>query len=168
LLFPFQSVSDVIQQVVVHFMREHVKRIRQETSSEDSMDQNELEEPHDDDVVEITHLHQEDEAGSANTPRFFTQTWLLSPKCRKQKTIAAAMCMGLALLIVLFALTPVSRLFLGGSTPTVEPSTSYFGLDANPPWGSLSVDGKRVAEIATGAEEVGAAATAEAVADSIE
>ena len=27
------------------------------------MDQNELEEPHDDDVVEITHLHQDDEAG---------------------------------------------------------------------------------------------------------
>ena len=115
------------------------------------MDQNELEEPHDDDVVEITHLHQDDEAGSANTPRFFTQTWLLSPKYRKQKTIAAAMCMGLALLIVLFALTPVSRLFLGGSPPTVEPSTSYFGLDANPPWGSLSVDGKRVALFSRGA-----------------
>ena len=106
------------------------------------MDHNELEEPHDDDVVEITHLHQDDEAGSANTPRFFTQTWLLSPKYRKQKTIAAAMCMGLALLIVLFALTPVSRLFLGGS-----PSTSYFGLDANPPGDrclSTEVDSRNV------------------------
>jgi hypothetical protein len=115
------------------------------------MDQNELEEPQDDDVVEITNLNQDDEEGSANTPRFFTQTWLLSPKYRKQKTIAAAICMGLALLIVLFALTPVSRLFLRGSPPTVEPSTSYFGLDANPPWGSLSVDGKRVALFSRGA-----------------
>ena len=83
------------------------------------MDHNELEEPYDDDVVEITNLHQDDEEGSANTPRFFTQSWLLSPKYRKQKTIAAAMCMGLALLIVLFALAPVSRLFLRGSPPTV-------------------------------------------------
>ena len=97
------------------------------------MDHNELEEPHDDDVVEITNLHQDGEEGSANTPRYFTQTWLLSPKYRKQKTIATAVCMGLALLIVLFALTPVSRLFPRGSPPTVEPSTSYFGLDANPP-----------------------------------
>ena len=115
------------------------------------MDHNELEEPHDDDVVEITTLHQDDEEGSANTPRFITQTWLLSPKYRKQKTIAAAMCMGLALLIVLFAMTPVSRLFLRGSPSTVEPSISYFGLDANPPWGSLSVDGKRVALFSRGA-----------------
>src|SRR5712692_7098028 len=115
------------------------------------MDQNELEEPHDDFVVEITNLPQDDEAGSSNTLRFFTETWLLSPKYRKQKTIATAICMGLALLIVLFALTPVSRLFPRGSPPTVEPSTSYFGLDANPPWGSLSVDGKRVALFSRGA-----------------
>ena len=115
------------------------------------MDQNELEEPHDDDVVEITNLPQDDEAGSSNTPRFFMETWLLSPKYRKQKTIATAVCMGLALLIVLFALTPVSRLFPPGSSPTVEPSTYYFGLDANPPWGSLSVDGKRVALFSRGA-----------------
>ncbi len=115
------------------------------------MDQNELEEPHDDFVVEITNLPQDDEAGSSNTPRFFMETWLLSPKYRKQKTIATAVCMGLALLIVLFALTPVSRLFPRGSPPTVEPSTYYFGLDANPPWGSLSVDGKRVALFSRGA-----------------
>src|SRR5258708_27052377 len=115
------------------------------------MDQNELEEPHDDFVVEITNLPQDDEAGSSKTLRFFTETWLLSPKHRKQKTIATAICMGLALLIVLFALTPVSRLFPRGSPPTVEPSTSYFGLDANPPWGSLSVDGKRVALFSRGA-----------------
>ena len=44
------------------------------------MDQNELEEPHDDDVVEITNLNQDDEEGSSNTPRYFTQTWLLSPQ----------------------------------------------------------------------------------------
>ncbi len=115
------------------------------------MDQNELEEPQDDDVVEITNLNQDDEAGSSNTPRFFMETWLLSPKYRKQKTIATAVCMGLGLLIVLFALTPVSRLFPPGSPPTVEPSTYYFGLDANPPWGSLSVDGKRVALFSRGA-----------------
>ncbi len=114
------------------------------------MDQNELEEPPDD-VVEITNLNQDDEAGSSNTPRFFMETWLLSPKYRKQKTIATAVCMGLALLIVLFALTPVSRLFPRGSPPTVEPSTYYFGLDANPPWGLLSVDGKRVALFSRGA-----------------
>lgn len=115
------------------------------------MDQNELEEPQDDDVVEITNLNQDDEEGSSNTPRFFMETWLLSPKYRKQKTIATAVCMGLGLLIVLFALTPVSRLFPPGSPPTVEPSTYYFGLDANPPWGSLSVDGKRVALFSRGA-----------------
>lgn len=68
------------------------------------MDHNELEEPRDDDVVEITSL-----------------------------------------------LTPVNRLFLRGSPPTVKPSTYYFGLDANPPWGSLSVDGKRVALFSSGA-----------------
>src|SRR5215469_3991743 len=115
------------------------------------MDQNELEEPHDDFVVEITNLYQDDEEGSAKTPRFFIETWLLSPRYRKQKTMATAICVGLALLIVLFALTPVSRLFLRGSPPTVEPSTYYFGLDANPPWGSLSVDGKRVALFSRGA-----------------
>src|SRR5260370_11577651 len=115
------------------------------------MDQNELEEPHDDFVVEITNLPQDDEAGSSNTLRFFMETWLLSPKYRKQQAIATAVCMGLALLIVLFALTPISRLFPPGSPPTVEPSTYYFGLDANPPWGSLSVDGKRVALFSRGA-----------------
>jgi hypothetical protein len=115
------------------------------------MDQNELEEPHDDDVVEITNLPQDDEEGSSNTPCFFMETWLLSPKYRKQKTIATAVCMGLALLIVLFALTPVSRLFPPGSPPNIEASTYYFGLDANPPWGSLSVDGKRVALFSSGA-----------------
>src|SRR5258707_3892769 len=115
------------------------------------MDQNELEEPQDDDVVEITNLNQDDEAGSSNTRRFFMEPWLLSRKYRKQKTIATAVCMGLALLIVLFALTPVSRLFPRGSPPTVEPSTYYFGLDANPPWGLLSVDGKRVALFSRGA-----------------
>jgi hypothetical protein len=115
------------------------------------MDHNELEEPHDDFVVEIINLDQDGEEGSSRAPRFFMETWLLSPKSRKQKTIAAAICMGLALLIVLFAITPVSRLFLRGSPPTVEPSTYYFGLDANPPWGSLSVDGKRVALFSRGA-----------------
>jgi hypothetical protein len=115
------------------------------------MDENELEEPQDDFVVEITDLHQDDEEGLSTTPRFFMETWLLSPKYRKQKTIVAAICMGLVLLIVLFALTPVSRLFLRASPPTVEPSTYYFGLDANPPWGSLSVDGKRVALFPRGA-----------------
>jgi hypothetical protein len=115
------------------------------------MDQNELDEPPDDFAVGITDLPQDDEEGSATTPRFFMATWLRSPRYRKQKTIATAICMGLALLIVLLALTPVSRLFLGGSPPTVEPSTYYFGLDANPPWGSLSVDGKRVALFSRGA-----------------
>src|SRR6266849_9974336 len=108
-------------------MMEHVKRISHETSAEDGMDQNELEEPHDDFVVEITNLPQDDEEGSTNTPRFFMEPWLLSPKYRKHKTMAAAICIGLALLIVLFALTPGSRLFLRGSPPTVEPSPSYFG-----------------------------------------
>src|SRR5260221_8193387 len=126
-------------------------RIRHETSAEDNMDYNELEEPQDDDVVEITNLNQDGEEGSSNAPRFFMETRLLSHKYRKQKTIAAATCMGLVILIVLFATTPVNRLFLRGSPPTVEPSTFYFGLDANPPWGSLSVDGKRVALFSKGA-----------------
>jgi hypothetical protein len=131
-------------------MMEHGKRISHETSTEDSMDQNELNEPHDDFAVEITNLPHDDEEGSSRTPRFFAETWLLSPKYRKQKTIVATIGMGLALLIVLFALTPVSQLFLRGSPPPVEPSTYYFGLDANPPWGSLSVDGKRVALFSRG------------------
>jgi len=151
LLFPFQSVSASFQQGVVHLMMEHGKRNSHETRAEDRMDQNELEEPHDDFAVEITNLHHDNEEGSSRTPRFFMEHWLLSPKYRKQKTIATAIGMGLALLIVLFALTPVSRLFLHGSPPTVEPSTYYFGLDANPPWGSLSVDGKRMALFSRGA-----------------
>jgi hypothetical protein len=151
LLFPFTSVSDSFQQVVVHFVLYHVKRIRYETSTEDAMDHNELEEPPDDFVVEITHLNQDDEEGSSNALRFFTETRVLSPRYHKQRTIAAATCMGLVLLIVLFALTPVSQLFLNGSPPTVVPATYYFGLDAHPPWGSLSVDGKRAALFSRGA-----------------
>src|SRR5579875_3577594 len=110
------------------------------------MDQNELEETDDDFVVEITNLHQDDKEGTSNTLHFFMETWLLSPEYRKQRSIATAICMGLALLIVLFALFPVSRLFLRRSLPTY-----YFGLDANPPWGSLFVDGKHVALFSRGA-----------------
>jgi hypothetical protein len=151
LLFPFTSVSDSFQQVVVYFLLYHAKRIRHETSTEDGMDQNELEEPPEDFVVEITPLNQDDEEGSSNALRFFTETWVLSPTYRKQRTMAAATCMGLVLLIVLSALIPVSRLLLSQSPPTVEPSISYFGLDAHPPWGSLSVDGKRAALFSRGA-----------------
>ncbi len=118
-------------------------------SVENGMDQNELDEPQGNFDVEITNLDQGGEEDSSHTPRF-TKTRLLSPSYRKQKTIATVICVGLALL-VLFALTPASRLFLHGPSPTVEPSSYYFGLDANPPWGSLSVDGKRVALISRGA-----------------
>ncbi len=85
-------------------MMENGKRNSHETRAEDRMDQNELEEPHDDFAVEITNLHHDNEEGSSRTPRFFMEPWLLSPKYRKQKTIATAIGMGLALLIVLFAL----------------------------------------------------------------
>ncbi len=132
-------------------MRDQGKRLSHETSMEDSMDQHELDEPHDDFAVEITNLHQEDEEGSSRPPRFFVETWLLSPRYRRQKAMAAVIGMGVALLIILFALTPVSRLFLRGSPPPVEPATYDFGLDANLPWGSLSVDGKRVTLISRGA-----------------
>lgn len=129
----------------------HVKQISHETRAEDGMDQNELDEPRDDFTVEITNLRERDEESSLRTPRFFVESWLFSPRYRKQKTIATAICIGLALLIVLFALTPVSQLILHRSPPTFAPSTYYFGLDANPPWGSLSIDGKRVALFSRGA-----------------
>jgi len=114
------------------------------------MDHNELEELHDDAAVEITDLNQDGEEGSANAPRCFTETWLFSHRYRKQRTIVTATCIGLMLLIILFAVTPVNRLFLHGSPPTSKPASSFFGLDANPPWGSLSVDGKHVVLISRG------------------
>ena len=115
------------------------------------MDSNELEELDDDAAVEITDLHQDDEEGSANVPRFFTGNWLFSRRYRKQRNIVAAICSGLMLLIILFTVTPVNRFFFHGSTVTSKPTSTFFGLDANPPWGSLSVDGKRVAVISRGA-----------------
>ena len=126
------------------------ERIRYETSADDGMEQNELEEPHDDFVVEITDVHQDDNERSPKTPRCFRETWALFPRYRRQ-TMAVAIWMGLALLIVVFALPPGSQFFLSGLPSTVEPSLSYFGLDANPPWGSLLVDGKRAALSSRGA-----------------
>ena len=114
------------------------------------MDQDELEDLHDDGAVEITDLNQDDEEGSANAPRFFTGNWLFSHRYRKQRSIVAALCIGLMLLIVLFVVTPVNQLFPHGSPATSKPTSTFFGLDANPPWGSLSVDGKRVALLSKG------------------
>lgn len=115
------------------------------------MDHNEWEEPREDLVVEVTNLDKvDDEESSSSSPSTFTRSWLLSSRYRKQRTIATATFVGLALLMVLFTIVPLRRLFLPG-LPTTESSTYYFGLDANPPWGDLSADGKRVALFARGA-----------------
>ena len=118
-----------------------------EPREQDKLD--ERSEPGSDFDVEITDLDQRDEERSTHTPRSFVKGWLLSPRNRGQNTIATLICAGLALLI-LFALTPASQLFQRQSSPTASPPTYYFGLDANPPWGTLTVDGKRVALISRG------------------
>ncbi len=115
------------------------------------MDQNELEEPREDLVVEITDLDKRgDEESSSRSPRLFTGSWFLSPRYRKQRTIVTATFVALAILIILFSTTPI-RQIITQVLPTTEQSTYYFGLDANPPWGHLSVDGKSVALMSTGA-----------------
>src|ERR1700694_974020 len=115
------------------------------------MDHNEWEELREDLVVEITNLDKvDDEERSSSSLRTFTRSWLLSSRYRRQRTIATATFVGLTLLMVVFTIVPLKRLFLPGlSTP--ESSTYYFGLDANPPWGDLSVDEKRVALFTRGA-----------------
>ena len=90
-----------------------MKRIHHETGTEEGMDQNELDKAHDDFPLEITNLPQDDEEGSAKTPRFFMATWLRSPRYRKQQTIAIALGLGLALLIVLFVLAIGANALIG-------------------------------------------------------
>lgn len=115
------------------------------------MDHHQLEQPQDDESVEITDLKQDGERGSSTPSRRFMASWLLSNKRRRRGVFLAVACLGLALLIVLIAQTPISGLFPGAPSPnappvsTITPLAYTFGLDANPPWGTLSVDGKRVA-----------------------
>lgn len=114
------------------------------------MDHHQLEQPSDDESVEITDLNQDGERDSSGAPRRFMANWLLSTKRRRRGAFLVAACLGLALLIVLIAQTPISGLFPGAPSlyappvSSITPLTYTFGLDANPPWGTLSVDGKRV------------------------
>ncbi|HLX56827.1 MAG TPA: hypothetical protein VKR83_07370 [Ktedonobacteraceae bacterium] len=115
------------------------------------MDRNEYEEPREDLAVEITDLNEDgDDESSSISPSLFTGSWLLAPEYRKRRRIATVAFVGLAILVVLFTTTPFRQLFMHASS-TTEQSTYYYGLDANPPWGHLSVDGKRVALISKGA-----------------
>ncbi len=113
------------------------------------MDHHQLDQPQDDESVEITDLKQEGEKSSFTAPRRFMTSWLLSNQRRRRGAFLVGACMGLALLIVLIARTPISGLFPGALSPnappvpTITPLTYTFGLDANPPWGTLFVDGKR-------------------------
>jgi hypothetical protein len=115
------------------------------------MDHHQWEEQPEEDAVEITDLNQDGEASSSASHRFYIKAWLFSPRYRKQKAVFATICAGLALLVVLWALTPINRLFQRGPLPTTGPSSYNFTLDANPPWGWLSIDGKRAPLFSRGA-----------------
>jgi hypothetical protein len=112
------------------------------------MDHSEREEPREEFVVEVTNLDKvnDEESSSSST---YTRPRFLSSRYRKQRTLAIATFVGLALLTVLFTTVPLKRLFPPG-VPAAGSSTYYFALDAKPPWGNLSVDGKRVALFARG------------------
>ena len=106
----------------------------------DGTDHNEIEEPREDLEVEITNL----DGGNADerSPRIFPGHWILARRYRKRVTIATSAFIVLALLILLISTTPL-RLFTMQATFSLR-------LDANPPWGQLSVDGQRVGLISSG------------------
>jgi len=107
----------------------------------DSTDHNEIEEPGEDLEVEITNLDGGD--ADERSPRIFTGPWILARTFRKPVTIATGAFIVLAMLILLVSTTPLRLL-------TMQ-ATFSLRLDANPPWGQLSVDGKRVGLISSGA-----------------
>src|SRR5580700_308948 len=115
------------------------------------MSQNEIEKPRDEGAVEITDLDKvsKDETLSSSPP-LFVKSWFLSPRYRRQRTITIGAFVVLAILVILFSNPSVNHLFMRAS-PTTGPSTYYFGLDANPPWGHLLVDGTSVPLLSTGA-----------------
>lgn len=115
------------------------------------MDHNEPEEPRESFDVEIINLDSaDDKKHSSNAPGSFLLAWVRSPTLSRQRTIVTSMLIILAFLILLFAIAPVRQLFLPASPPATAPSTYYFGLDANPPWGYLTVDGKRASLLSRG------------------
>ncbi|HEU0004292.1 MAG TPA: hypothetical protein VFQ36_25540 [Ktedonobacteraceae bacterium] len=103
------------------------------------MKHNEGDEAQDDFEFEITSLDETDGdaphvARLPEKPVFFLRTH------RKLVTAATTGVVVLAILLIVFSIAPIRQLF----TPTVEQTTFYYRLDANPPWGHLFVDGQAV------------------------
>jgi len=103
------------------------------------MRNSELEGPQDDLDVEITDLDKAD-GDRPVAARLPEKPVLLLRKHRGLVTVATTGLVVLALLLILFSIAPIRQLF----TPAVQQTTFYYRLDANPPWGHLSVDGRAV------------------------
>ena len=115
------------------------------------MEHNEPEKAEENVEVEIISLDETDDEKKALDARIsFLHSWVRSPAFSRQRTMLTSVLIGLAFLILFFAIAPVRQLFLSATPPATRPSTYYFGLDANPPWGYLSVDGKRVTLLSRG------------------
>lgn len=101
------------------------------------MKQNEPEELQDGFEFEITNLDEENgdaPLAAPEKPVFFLR------KHRRLVTLATTTLIVLAMLLILLNVAPVRQLF----TPAVVQTTFSYRLDANPPWGHLSVDGQAV------------------------
>ncbi len=103
------------------------------------MKQNEHEEAQDDFELEITSL--DDVVGERPAVAGLPQRPLLFlRRHRKLATFATAGFVVLAILLLLYSIAPIRQLL----NPPGQQTTFSYHLDANPPWGSLSVDGQVV------------------------
>ncbi len=95
----------------------------------------ELEESQDDLDVEITSLDEGKAAGLApGNARLFAR------RHKGPLTMAMVGMVALAVVIILFSSTPIRRFLIPAPVQTIF----SYRLDANPPWGHLSVDGQAV------------------------
>ncbi len=105
----------------------------------------EREELQDDLEFEITSLDETD-GGAPATADLPEKPVLFLRKHRGPVTVATTALIVLAMLLILFSVSPVRQFFM----PAAVQTTFSYRLDANPPWGHLFVDGQAVKKTSGG------------------
>lgn len=120
------------------------------------MDEHKTELPDNEDIeVEITDLDEgKAAADTRHTARVTGRTLTFARRHQRPLSFATLAVMALATLIIVFSATHTQQLSTVGSTasPTAEPATFTYMLDASPPWGHLFVDGKATSILSAGAD----------------
>lgn len=114
----------------------------------------ESEQPQDDFEIEITDIDELEATGSSSKPLRPLLSPRFSPRQRRlQLTITSAIVV-LAVLLILGSTASVRELVGRASVfpiptpiPTSGPGADLFYIQANPPWGHLSIDGHKVARL---------------------